>query len=326
MVEWADLWACDADFAVPRLGAGRDAPSSWTLLADSKLDGMDLRMFCRRAPQSQHDEYLVEGILPVEWGQYLTAQADTEFRSTWDERLLEIVELSSCAVELADGPCRRGRSYMRVSYPWPLGQKEYLYETEVRAVAHESCGSFLCLAQAALPEEVGTKLRPMGDLRRIHDMRSHIAFGPCDGGTRFVSLYYEDPGISIPVRILRSMMAKAIPHGLAQLSGAARRCPSQRVAKLLDRLGLESLQGLSIRPALAGEQSVRSVPFSTAQEAKPCSLKPAAVGPVPYKMEGRVTCLDMLLTIAALFSVPSSSDRCRIIAKFLQGLCERGSG
>jgi len=226
MFEWGDLWNGAGKFSV-------DDSSAWSLLGESNLDGIVLKIYLKDAVKGF--EYLVRGRLPIHSDVFVALQVDFVFRKTWDTAAVEITELQYTPPQR--GNSARSTVYYRVKYPFPVGAKDYTNEYELLCLPGDQ--KVRCLSAVGLPHADGIVARPaVKGVNRISSCHTRIAFAPADSGIDMAFLYYEDAPSRLPNWAIKLMASKTIPNTYAKMVKTAKTYPAANLPNCLSRWGI----------------------------------------------------------------------------------------
>lgn len=149
--------------------------------------------------------------------QIANAFMDNEYRLYWDKYITEIFDVEKHDV----GP---NVVYFNVDFPWPLGDRDYVYTREVRKIVGDDGNEYIVIImhsvdQKKVPEKKGRI--------RIYDYHQSMSLTNYkDHGTKVFIHYSDNPRGSIPKFLVNWAAKTGVPEFLDALEEACRGYPA----------------------------------------------------------------------------------------------------
>lgn len=244
---WLDFKQGTCDFCIKN--DSRKVSLPWKPINSTSIDGVTVSMHSRQLEDKGGlCEFLIRGSLPMSRDAYFVLNADMEYRPQWDSSSTSITELSSSGpgAEVGMLAKRKRVLHWQVTYPWPLGRRDYLLEQAVHTEVDQAGGEIRCIQGCTLSEAASSSTRPpTRGVTRIEDYRACMAIwtGSDSGRKReahFALLYFENSKVSLPGWLISRVAASTIPSSLAQAVPVAEKYPHQRFRTTLERYGINA--------------------------------------------------------------------------------------
>lgn len=238
--QWNDLLEGTGDFCVDPSSTSH---TRWKQMSSTTKQNVSVTTFSRSLEDKNGlCEFLIRGKLPIPRDTYFCVNADMEYRPEWDETCVSLSEISSSGPSGDAGPLveRERVLHWNVSYPWPLGKRDYVLEQTVCSGLRADGRVFRCTQGQTVDAEVGKRLRPTKKgVTRIEDYRAHMAIwsGNSEQEACFALLYFEDGKLNVPAWVLTKAAATTIPSQLAAVVPVAANYPNIRARHILSRYG-----------------------------------------------------------------------------------------
>jgi len=148
--------------------------------------------------------------------QIATSFLDNEYRLYWDKYITEIIDVEKHET----GP---DVVYMNVDFPWPLGDRDYVYTREKRTIVDQNGKEYSVIimhsvAQNKIPERQGRI--------RIYDYHQSMSLTKYkEHGTKVFIHYSDNPRGSIPKWLVNWAAKSGVPEFLDSLEEACRKYP-----------------------------------------------------------------------------------------------------
>ncbi|XP_074646099.1 phosphatidylcholine transfer protein-like isoform X2 [Tubulanus polymorphus] len=152
-------------------------------------------------------QYKFYGVLPdVSPDVCAQVYVDLEYRKAWDRTVKELEYI----------PTRIGAVYLEMKFPWPMSNRDYVYDRELRQLVYNGRTVWVMLAKSLTLPEVPEKR----DVVRVTDFVQTIAV------TSDVYMkIFNNPGGSIPVWLINSLTKSGIAQHVYRMQAICRGYP-----------------------------------------------------------------------------------------------------
>lgn len=175
------------------------------------------RLYNQESGLYQYKIYgILEDVLPKVCAE---VYMDVEYRREWDTYAKELYETEADGKQLV---------YWQVNFPFPLWNRDYVYQRELRQVEHKGEKVWVVLARSeatpSIPEKSGVV--------RVKDYIQCSAL-TTDGkaGTKAFMHYYDNPGGNIPTWLINWGAKTGVPQFLDIMQTACRGYPEYQSKK-----------------------------------------------------------------------------------------------
>jgi len=149
--------------------------------------------------------------------QIATSFLDNDYRLYWDKYITEIIDVESHDI----GP---DVVYMNVDFPWPLGDRDYVYTREKRKLTDESGAEYVVIIMHSVKQN---KIPEKNGRIRIYDYHQKMSLTNYkDHGTKVFIHYSDNPRGSIPKFLVNWAAKTGVPEFLDSLEEACRKYPA----------------------------------------------------------------------------------------------------
>ncbi|KAH9510173.1 hypothetical protein Btru_043649 [Bulinus truncatus] len=155
-------------------------------------------------------QYKVYGELDVDPEICAQVYMDLEYRKQWDS-YVKVLEVKQC-----EG---RNLIYWEVNYPFPLWNRDYIYERELKVIEKEAKKIWAVMAKSvntpSVPEKSG--------IVRVDDyLQSAVLCSNGKNGTKAFMHYYDDPKGNIPTWLINWAAKTGVPQFLIMMQKACK--------------------------------------------------------------------------------------------------------